>query len=40
MTGKKINRRELFKLLPGGLLAAVTGVSTAMAVWGVLSVCV
>lgn len=30
MTGKKIGRRKLFKLLPGSLLAAVVGVAGAV----------
>lgn len=33
MTGKKIGWRELFKLLPGGVFAAVAGAAAAIAVW-------
>lgn len=31
MTGKKMSRRKLFKLLPSGVLAALAGLSTAIA---------
>lgn len=31
MTGKKIGRRALFRLLPGGIVAAVAGVTAAVA---------